>query len=125
MKNILIALGIILVAAMAINQTINHIKEIQDIAIVTPAQENMRTPSNQNPGQIQRDMQTQKLRNNQSDPAWNKNPNNNSNKFDNYNRNRDRDNMRQYMNREESINDNGFHSERADTKGLWNNNKKN
>ena len=124
MKKILITSGIALIAAMAISDTISHFKETDDVAIVTPAQENMRTPSNQNPGQIQRDMQTQKLRNNQSDPAWNKNPNNNSNRFDNYNRNRDRDNMRQYMNREESMDDKDIYSDKPNEKSIWNNDKK-
>ena len=122
MGKILITIGIILVAAMAISDTISHYKEINDVAIVTPAQENMRTPSNQNPGQIQRDMQTQRIRNRQSDPAWSQNPNNYSDKFDNFIRNRDRDNMRQYMNREESMDETNKETDRPNEKKIWNNN---
>ena len=92
--------GIIIVLMLAISDTVKHFNEKQDVAIVTPAQQNMRTPSNQNPGQIPRDLQTSKIRNRQSDPAWSKNPNNNANTFDNFNRNRDRDNMRQYFDKE-------------------------
>ena len=113
MKKIFITSGIIIVAAMAISDTISNFKEVQDVAIVTPAQQNMRTPANQNPGQITRDMQTQRLQNQQSNPAWSKNPNNNANKLDNFNRNRDRDNMRQYMNKKIKDSDR--------TEDLWNN----
>ena len=103
MKKIFIVSGIIVVAAMAISDTVSHFNEIKDVAIVTPAQENMRTPSNQNPGQLQRDMQTSRIRNRQSDPDWNRNPNNNANRFDNFNRNRDRDNKRQYFDKEKRL----------------------
>ena len=118
MKKILIFLGITLIGAMAVQDTIQNFKDQKDIAITTPAQQNMRTPSNQNPGQIPRDMQTQRMRNNQSNPQWNKNPNNYSNKFDNFNRNRDRDNMRQYMDREDNLNRD---YDKPDKKNIWDN----
>ena len=97
LKNLLIALGIIMVALLAINDTISHFKENSGIAITTPAQMEMRTPSKQNPGQRSTDIHTEKLRNRESNPSFNTNPNNNANTFDNFNRNRDRDNMRQYF----------------------------
>jgi len=97
MEKFFVYLGIIVVLLLAINDTIKTYKSTESIAITTPAQENMRTPSRQNPGQRQMDIETIKLRNRQSDQDWSKNPNNNSNKNDNFNRNRDRSNLRQYL----------------------------
>ena len=97
LKNLLITLGITIVALLALNDTLNHFKENNDVAITTPAQMEMRTPSKQNPGQRSTDIHTERIRNRESNPAFNTNPNNNANTFDNYNRNRDRDNLRQYF----------------------------
>lgn len=97
LKNLLVALGIIIVALLAVNDTISHYKDNADVAITTPAQMEMRTPSKQNPGQRSTDIHTERIRNRESNPAFNTNPNNNANTFDNFNRNRDRDNIRQYF----------------------------
>ena len=97
LKNLLVALGITVVALLALNDTLNHFKESDDVAITTPAQLEMRTPAKQNPGQRSGDIHTERLRNRENMPEFNTNPNNNTNKFDNFNRNRDRDNIRQYF----------------------------
>jgi len=97
LKNLLIALGITIVALLALNDTISYFNSNNDIAVTTPAQMEMRTPAKQNPGQRSTDINTERLRNRESNPEFNTNPNNNANTFDNFNRNRDRDNMRQYF----------------------------
>ena len=99
LKNLLIALGITIVALLALNDTLNHFKETENVAITTPAQMEMRTPAKQNPGQRSTDIHTEKIRNRENEPDFNTNPNNNANKFDNFNRNRNRDNIRQYFNK--------------------------
>lgn len=90
LKDLLIIAGIILVTALTINNTVNKYKETEQISIITPAQNEMRQPARQNPGQNQQDVQTQKARNNKTNRHWNNNPNNNSSKNDNFNRNPNR-----------------------------------
>ena len=97
MKKFLITIGILFVAALATKDTIDRFNELNKVTINTPSQLEMRTPSNQNPGQRQRDFKTERLRDKQSNPSYNTNPNNNANNFDNFNRNRDRNNIRQYL----------------------------
>lgn len=105
LRNLLVALGIVLVALLAVNDTISHYKEKEAVAITTPAQQQMRTPIKQNPGQQSADIHTERMRNRHRPVTGSKNPNNNANKFDNFNRNRDRDNIRQYLGEPQSEND--------------------
>jgi hypothetical protein len=93
MKKFLIFLGIMFVASLAVKDTIDRFKELDNVA-VTPSQLQMRTPAQQNTGQSQFDVQTQKLRNRNSDRYWDNNPNNYGNRFDNFNRNPSRDQNR-------------------------------
>ena len=91
-KDILIITGIILVTVLTINNTLNKHGGIKNISIITPAQQEMRQPARQNPGQNQQDIQTQKARNKRTGRHWNSNPNNNSSKNDNFNKNPNRKN---------------------------------
>ena len=91
MRNFLIFIGIILVGWLAISDTLSHFKEVSNLSIITPAQQEMRQPSRQNPGQRSVDIQTERIRNNtDTNTHYDTNPNNNSNRFDNFNRNRTR-----------------------------------
>ncbi len=93
MRKFLIFLGVVFVASLAVNDTIERFKELDNVA-VTPSQLQMRTPSQQNTGQSQFDVQTQKLRNRDTDRYWDNNPNNYGSRFDNYNRNQTREQNR-------------------------------
>ncbi|MBR6098465.1 hypothetical protein IKP85_01825 [bacterium] len=91
LKNLLITLGIIVVALLAVNNTVKHYNEEFGVAGVTPSQFEMRTPAKQNPGQASIDYQTQQAQKRKIEPDFYKNPNSHGN----YNRNRHKDNMRQ------------------------------
>lgn len=90
MRNFLVFLGIIFVAWLAISDTISHFEEVENLSIITPAQQEMRQPARQNPGQRSVDIQTEKIRNRETNSRYDTNPNNNSNRFDNFNRNKQR-----------------------------------
>ncbi len=107
MKKILISIGIILVAALAIDDTMDRFKELDNMAINTPAQFEMRTPAKQTTGQMQRDKQTENKRNWESNRHWDNNPNNNSSRYDNYNRNpkRSQNRLREYFEKNPYKND--------------------
>jgi hypothetical protein len=105
-KNLLIALGIVIIALMAVSNTVERYKNNAVTVGVTPAQHEMRTPSMQNPGQVSTDINTEKIRKRQNTSDWDKNPNTRTNKLDNFNRNRDRDNMRQYFDKNSTKNRN-------------------
>lgn len=90
MRNFLIFLGIIFVAWLAISDTVKHYKEMNNLSIITPAQQEMRQPSRQNPGQRSTDINTERLRNSKTNSLYDNSPNNNSNRFDNFNRNKTR-----------------------------------
>ena len=106
MKNILIIFGVVLVAVLAMKDTYDRFQEINHISVITPAQQEMRLPAQQNPGQSQSDIQSQRRRNKDSNRHWDNSTSKSTNNIDNYNRNpqRGQSSLRKFFNKKQ----NGF-----------------
>jgi hypothetical protein len=87
MKKIVLITGIFLVAGIATKDTIEIFKELDKISVQTPAQWGMRQPAQQNPGQMQIDIQTRQNRNKNYNKIWDNNNSYDRNSLDNYNKN--------------------------------------